>query len=147
MPDDAGRPQLSDAEWRERLGEEAYAVLRKGATEAPFMGQYVNVKAAGEYRCAGCDALLFDAAQKYDSQTGWPSFWDVARAGAVRLRRDWSMLLPRTEVRCARCDGHLGHVFGDGPEPTGKRYCVNSAALKFRREAPVRPPGRTAAGA
>lgn len=127
---------LGDAEWRARLTPEQYRVLRRRGTEPPGSGMYVHVKTDGEYLCAGCGARLFDSAQKFESGTGWPSFWDTAEAGAVSRRRDWSMLIPRTEVRCARCGGHLGHLFGDGPEPTGQRYCVNSAALKLRRRSP-----------
>ena len=124
---------LSDAQWRERLTAMQYDVLRRSATEPPYSGAYVHVRDPGEYLCAGCGAHLFTSAQKFDSGTGWPSFSDVAATGAVVRRRDWSMLIPRTEVRCARCGGHLGHVFGDGPKPTGQRYCINSAALRLKR--------------
>lgn len=124
---------LTDTQWRERLTPEQYRVLRRRGTEPANTGVYVHVHDAGEYLCAGCGAVLFSSAQKFDSGTGWPSFSDVAGEGVVTRRRDWSMLVPRTEVRCARCGGHLGHVFGDGPQPTGRRYCINSAALRLRR--------------
>ncbi len=130
----------SDDEWRQQLTPEQYNVLRKRATERPFTGQYVNVKADGSYRCAGCGAELFRSDAKYDSGCGWPSFWDAVDPERIEKRRDWSMVLPRTEIVCAACGGHLGHVFDDGPEPTGKRYCVNSAALKFVRDKPVAIP-------
>ena len=123
-----------DAEWREKLTEQQYDVLRRGKTERPFTGAYVHVKDDGVYRCAGCGHPLFSSETKFESGTGWPSFSDVTSDDAVTKRRDWSMLIPRTEVRCANCSGHLGHVFGDGPAPTGQRYCVNSAALKLERK-------------
>jgi peptide-methionine (R)-S-oxide reductase len=128
MSGDAG---MTDAEWLAKLTPEQYRVLRKGATEQPFSGQYVHVKDHGVYRCAGCGAELFSSETKYDSGTGWPSFWDPIRGDAVARRRDWRMLIPRTEVRCASCGGHLGHVFRDGPQPSGQRYCLNSCALRL----------------
>jgi peptide-methionine (R)-S-oxide reductase len=121
----------TDAEWRAMLTPEQYRVLRKGATEQPFSGQYVHVNDRGVYRCAGCAAELFSSATKYDSGTGWPSFWNPVRDGAIARRRDWRMLIPRTEIRCASCGGHLGHLFNDGPQPTGRRYCLNSCALRL----------------
>jgi peptide-methionine (R)-S-oxide reductase len=127
------RIEKTDQEWRDALTPEQYAILRRGATERAGTGQYVHVKAAGQYLCAGCGAELFDSATKYDSGSGWPSFYAPADGAEVETHRDFKMILPRTEVRCGRCGGHLGHVFDDGPDPTGKRYCINSAALRFAR--------------
>ena len=125
--------ERSDEEWRELLSPDEYAVLRRGATERAHTGKYVHVKAAGKYLCAGCGAELFDSSTKYDSGSGWPSFTAPADPEIIEEHRDFSMIIPRTEVRCGRCGGHLGHVFGDGPDPTGQRYCINSAALKFAK--------------
>lgn len=122
---------VSDQEWREKLTPEQYRVLRKHHTETPFTGAYVHVKRDGRYVCAGCGNVLFDAKDKYESGTGWPSFSDIASSDAVTRHRDWSLLIPRTEVRCAACDGHLGHVFRGGPKPSGQSYCINSAALRL----------------
>ena len=120
----------TDQEWREKLTPEEYRVLRAGRTERPFSGSNVHPSAqSGAFVCAGCGAELFDAATQFDSGTGWPSFGD-ALGDAVERRRDFSMGIPRTEVRCRRCGGHLGHVFRDGPGPTGNRYCINDAALQ-----------------
>jgi peptide-methionine (R)-S-oxide reductase len=123
----------TDAEWREVLTEEEYRILREQGTEPKFSGDLLDVTADGTFTCAGCGAELFDADTKFESGTGWPSFSD-AREGAVELREDTSHGMRRTEVVCARCGGHLGHVFDDGPDPTGKRYCINSAAMEFEEQ-------------
>jgi peptide-methionine (R)-S-oxide reductase len=121
--------EKTEAEWRRKLTQEQYHVLREKGTERAFTGAYHATKQPGRYRCAGCGAELFASETKFESGTGWPSFYEPASAGAVETERDWSLLVPRTEVHCANCGGHLGHVFGDGPAPTGLRYCINSCAL------------------
>jgi peptide-methionine (R)-S-oxide reductase len=123
--------ELTDAEWKARLTPEQYNVLRQHGTERAFTGIYDNNKAPGDYHCAGCGALLFTSAAKYDSGSGWPSFIRPADNDAVVEVRDVSHGMTRIEVRCAKCDGHLGHVFPDGPAETGLRYCMNSASLDF----------------
>lgn len=125
--------ERSDAEWREQLSAEQYRVLRQAGTERPFTGALLSVKDAGEFRCAGCGAPLFASESKFESSCGWPSFTAPMDAQAIDERADHSHGMTRTEVRCARCEGHLGHVFDDGPGPEGLRYCINSASLAFRK--------------
>jgi peptide-methionine (R)-S-oxide reductase len=125
-----------DEQWRQELSREQYEVLRHGHTERPFTGEYVHNKADGSYCCAGCGNELFRSDAKFESGTGWPSFYEPALAQAVELRSDNSMFMRRTEVVCRRCGGHLGHVFKDGPQPTGLRYCMDGFALQFHPAAP-----------
>ena len=125
----------SDADWRHELSPEQYAVLRQQATERPFTGKYVNSKAEGVYTCAACGQELFSSSTKYNSSSGWPSFWDVVDEGNVELREDRSHGMRRVEAVCNRCDSHLGHVFDDGPrDKTGLRYCINSLALDLKED-------------
>ena len=132
----------SEQEWRQQLSPEQYAVLRQQATERPFTGKYVNSKAEGVYACGACGQELFSSATKYNSFSGWPSFWDVIGEGHVGTREDLSHGMRRIEVVCNRCDSHLGHVFEDGPrDKTGLRYCINSCALDLQEAPPERGKG------
>ena len=126
--------EKTEEQWRQELTPEQYEVLRRAGTEPPFTGRYVHSKESGKYRCAGCGADLFSSDTKFESGTGWPSFYEPMDEGGVELREDRSHGMVRTEVVCATCGGHLGHVFDDGPNPTGQRYCINSCALELDGE-------------
>jgi peptide-methionine (R)-S-oxide reductase len=129
-PQPSDRLELADAEWRQRLDEAAYDVLRNEGTERPFTSPLNDEKREGVYLCAGCDLPLFTSAMKFDSGTGWPSFFTTI-PGHMGTKRDFKLIWPRTEYHCIRCEGHQGHVFKDGPEPTGERWCNNGVALRF----------------
>lgn len=132
----ANKISKTEAEWRQQLTPQQYSVLRQKATERPFTGEYVNTKAEGTYNCAACGQALFASNTKFESGTGWPSFWDVIEKGNVELIHDNSHGMRRTEVVCSRCGSHLGHVFDDGPsETTGLRYCINSVSLNLQKKA------------
>jgi peptide-methionine (R)-S-oxide reductase len=129
----AEKVKLTDQEWRQRLTPEQFRILREKGTEPPFINMFVNEKSDGIYRCAACGNPLFSSETKYDSRSGWPSFWEPISPDAVRFEEDRSFGMVRIEVLCARCDGHLGHLFDDGPNPTGMRYCMNSLAMDLDR--------------
>ena len=127
----AEKIKKTDEEWQAQLSEEQFYVARQHGTERPFTGEYSDCKDDGVYNCICCGHPLFNSDHKFDSGTGWPSFFQPLDNDAVETKSDWAMLMKRTEVHCARCDAHLGHVFPDGPRPTGQRYCMNSASLKL----------------
>ena len=131
MPD---KKSLSDQQWKEKLTPEQYEICRNKGTESPFSGEYLNIKTTGTYLCLCCGNALFHSEKKFDSGTGWPSFWDPIDVQSVNTQEDLSMSVVRTEVLCKQGDSHLGHVFEDGPQPTGLRYCINSVSLKLEED-------------
>ena len=128
------RKNLSQQEWKEKLTPEQYEICRNKGTEPPFSGEYLNTKNTGTYYCLCCGNALFNSEKKFDSGTGWPSFWDPIDVQSVSTQEDLSMSVVRTEVLCKQCDSHLGHVFEDGPQPTGLRYCINPVSLKLEED-------------
>ena len=131
MPD---KKNLSDQQWKEKLTEEQYEICINKGTEPPFSGEYLNTKTTGTYRCLCCGNALFHSEKKFNSSTGWPSFWDPIDVDSVNTQEDLSLSAVRIEVLCKQCDSHLGHVFEDGPQPTGLRYCINSVSLKLEKD-------------
>jgi peptide-methionine (R)-S-oxide reductase len=125
--------QKSEEEWKKQLTPDQFYIIREKGTERPYTGKYWNNKASGMYHCAACDLPLFSSDTKYDSGCGWPSFYDAMNSGNIKTAKDLTLGMQRIEIMCARCDGHLGHVFDDGPPPTGQRYCVNSESLLFKK--------------
>jgi peptide methionine sulfoxide reductase msrA/msrB len=138
--------EKSDEEWKHKLSPEQYNILRKKGTEAPFCGLYWNNKKPGKYVCAACGSPLFESKAKFESHTGWPSFFSPISKKSVRFLKDRELGMTRTEVQCAKCGGHLGHVFNDGPPPTGQRYCINSGAMRFEEKLPPLAKATFAAG-
>jgi peptide-methionine (R)-S-oxide reductase len=134
MSEKTEKLELTDDQWRERLTDQQYRILRQAGTELPFSGEYVDVWDDGAYRCAGCGSVLFRSDEKFDHGCGWPSFSSAEGEDTVEYIRDTSHGMDRVEVRCAACEGHLGHVFNDGPGPTGLRYCINSAAIELEKD-------------
>ena len=132
--DDKKKVEKSEEEWKKILTPEQYRVLRKKGTETPWSGEYVDTKEKGVYKCAACGAEIFSSETKFDAHCGWPSFYAPIDKDKVELKLDTSLFMERTEVLCAKCGGHLGHVFDDGPQPTGERFCINSASLDFEKE-------------
>jgi peptide-methionine (R)-S-oxide reductase len=122
----------SDAEWKAMLSDLEYRVMRKEGTERAFTSPLHDLKTAGTYHCRGCDLALYSSKHKFDSGTGWPSFWQAIDDRAIATKRDWKLVIPRTECHCARCGSHMGHIFDDGPKPTGKRHCINGVSLVFK---------------